>query len=643
VPAGLWQAASGSTPATGNYVYLKGDSGDYIVGNQTLVYTQANSILSVSSSGAHFSIGVSGDANWTGDVQAATGQSELLAGYYKGATRYPFQAATEPGLSWDGDGRGCNMVTGWFVVDDIAYDNGSLSAIDLRFEQHCEGGSAALHGQIHWTSSDPTRPPGPVDPPPAGLWQPAPGSTPATGNYVYLKGDSGDYIVGNQTLVYTQANALLKGTSSGALFSIGVTGDTNWTGDFKAMSPLSLLEPGYYGDLERYPFSNPAKGGLSWSGDGRGCNTLGGWFVVDHVAYDNGSLSAIDLRFEQHCEGGSAALHGQIHWTPNDPTTPPGPVDPPPAGLWQPAPGSTPATGNYVYLKGDSGDYIVGNQTLVYTQADASLSLNSSGAHVSISVTGDVNWTGDFQGMSTLSQLAPGYYGNLERYPFQNPVKGGLDWSGNGRGCNTLSGWFVVDDITYDNGSLSAIDLRFEQHCEGGSAALHGQIHWTPNDPTPPPGPLSPPPSGLWQPAQGSTPATGNYVYLVSDSGDYIGGGQTLTVGPDVLSVSASAGYLSVRTSDAQMWFGDFSAMRSLSAIELGYYGDLSRYPFQNPVKGGLSWSGNGRGCNTLTGWFVVDGVTYDAGSLKAIDLRFEQHCEGAAAALHGQLHYVAP
>jgi hypothetical protein len=25
---------------------------------------------------------------------------------------------------------------------------------------------------------------------------------------------------------------------------------------------------------------------------------------------------------------------------------------------------------------------------------------------------------------------------------------------------------------------LIAIDLRFEQHCEGAAPALHGQIHW---------------------------------------------------------------------------------------------------------------------------------------------------------------------
>jgi hypothetical protein len=120
--------------------------------------------------------------------------------------------------------------------------------------------------------------------------------------------------------------------------------------------------------------------------------------------------------------------------------------------------------------------------------------------------------------MSSITQLELGYYGNLRRYPFHNPVRGGLDWFGEGRGCNMLTGWFVVDKVTYTGGTLSALDLRFEQHCGGNGPALHGQIHWDASDTTQPPGPIQPPPD-LWAPAPGSTPTVGNYVYLQSDPG----------------------------------------------------------------------------------------------------------------------------
>jgi hypothetical protein len=42
-----------------------------------------------------------------------------------------------------------------------------------------------------------------------------------------------------------------------------------------------------------------------------------------------------------------------------------------------------------------------------------------------------------------------------------------------------VSGWFVVDSVTYTGTAVTAIDLRFEQHCENAAAALHGKIRWS--------------------------------------------------------------------------------------------------------------------------------------------------------------------
>ena len=316
---------------------------------------------------------------------------------------------------------------------------------------------------------------GPVNPPPAELWQPAPGSTPISGNFVYLQSDSGDYIGQGQTYTYTQANAILSVSASGGHLSVGINGNQHWTGNFQTMNTISQLQPGFYPGL-----NNPVFGGLDWFGEGRGCNTEKGWFAIDNVTYVSGTLTAIDLRFEQNCEGGITALHGAIHWTSTDTTAPAGPVNPPPAGLWQPASGSTPATGNFVYLQSDSGDYIGQGQTYTYTPANATLSISANSGLLVVSVNGNKQWTGDFQTMNIISQLQPGYYPGLQRYPFNNPTLGGLSWYGDGRGCNTLKGWFAVDSVTYVSGTLTAIDLRFEQHCEGGTTALHGAIHWAP-------------------------------------------------------------------------------------------------------------------------------------------------------------------
>jgi hypothetical protein len=639
-PAGLWEPGAGVTPATGNYVYLESQAGDYIGQGGTYLYTPADAVITVSDAGGRLAVSINGNEGWSGDFQVMSSISFLEEGYYGDLERYPFHNPVKGGLSWSGEGRGCNRLTGWFLVDSVTYNGDTLTAIDLRFEQHCEGGGPALNGEIHWDVNDTTSAPGPVVPPPAGLWQPAAGVTPATGNYVYLESQAGDYIGQGGSYLYTPADSVINVSANSAYLDVSIDGDENWTGNFQGMDSLMRIEVGYYGDLQRYPFHNPVKGGLNWSGEGRGCNTLTGWFVVDSVTYAGTTLEAIDLRFEQHCEGGGPALHGAIHWDANDTTAAPGPVVPPPAGLWEPAPGVTPASGNYIYLQSVPGDWVGQGLAYLYTQADAILSVNSTGARLNVGVDGDEGWSGTFQGMNSLSLLEVGYYGDLQRYPFHNPVKGGLTWYGEGRGCNTLTGWFVIDNLTYNGSTLTAIDLRFEQHCDGGPA-LNGEIHWDANDTANVPGPVVPPPAGLWEPPPGVTPATGNYVYMESDFGDWVGQGQNYlyTQADSIFNVSASGARLDISITGDEQWGGTFQGMNSLSLLEVGYYGDLQRYPFHNPVKGGLSWSGDGRGCNELTGWFVIDNLTYNGNTLTAIDLRFEQHCDGGPA-LNGQIHW---
>lgn len=478
VSAAFWRPPEGRMPASGNAVYLQSEAGDYIGAGRDYLYTSADTQFAVSPSAAGLRINLTGDDNWSGDFVAPNTLTRLQPGYYGNLARHPFHNPVNGGLSWSGEGRGCNTLAGWFIVDSVTYEGSVMTSIDLRFEQRCEGGASALHGRVRWNANDSAAAPRPVAPP-AGLWTPSASVLPASGNYVYLQSTLGDYIGGGRSYTYTGSNAILNISSNSAHARVGVTGDEQWSGDFAGMAGMTQLEPGYYGDLQRYPFHNPVRGGLSWSGEGRGCNQLLGWFVVDSVTYVGGSMTALEMRFEQRCEGGGSALRGKIKWRADDNATAPGPVNPPPAGLWTPAAGATPAGGNFVYLNSMPGDYIGGGTTRTFTDANAVLKVTAIGARLQVNVNGDSWWSGDFAGMNTLSQLQPGYYGNLQRYPFHNPVRGGLSWSGDGRGCNTLGGWFVVDKVSYVQDQLSEIDLRFQQNCEGGSAALRGRIRWS--------------------------------------------------------------------------------------------------------------------------------------------------------------------
>ena len=298
-------------------ISLVSDAGDFVGQGKTYNYTQANAVITVTSNGGHLHVKVEGDEFWTGDFKVPGTLSTLQTGTYAGAIRYPFNGSGA-GLSWSGEGRGCNTLTGSFTITRATYISGQLTAIDLSFEQHCEGGTAALRGQIQWNAHDPTLPPDPVNPIPAALWEPAPGSTPTTGNFVYLNSSPGDFIGQGQTNTYTASNATITVTENEGFFKIVVNVPpqtfTTWTGEFKTMYTLDKLQVGYYPDLQRYPFHNPAKGGLSWSGFGRGCNTLSGWFAIDRVTYSGGVLTGIDLRFEQLCGGSTAPLRGAIRW-----------------------------------------------------------------------------------------------------------------------------------------------------------------------------------------------------------------------------------------------------------------------------------------------------------------------------------------
>lgn len=296
-------------------ISLTSDSGDYIGSGRIYVYDQSNSVITVADTGRHLTISVAGDERWTSHFLLPAGLTTFRVGTYRDLPLYLAPDSASGALTWSGEGRGCNMMNSALFVDSSTYHGASLATLDLRFEQHCEQMPQALRGTIHWSRSDKTAPPGPVNPPPATLWRPAPGTTPATGNFVYLESDSGNWIGQGRTYAYPPASAAIAATVvEGALtIDVMLSGSLDWRGKFKEMNSLSQLQPGYYANLRRYPFHNPAKGGISWSGMGRGCEDRG-WFVVDSVRFTGGAPTMVDLRFETNCGDQTKALRGAVRW-----------------------------------------------------------------------------------------------------------------------------------------------------------------------------------------------------------------------------------------------------------------------------------------------------------------------------------------
>lgn len=144
---------------------LASQPGDYIGQGQQRTITTTDADFRTSrnfDSGVSFQIDDFGRPNptytfWYVDLSAPF-DATLTVGAYEGATRWPFQAADEPGLSVSGDGRGCNQLTGRFVVLEAAYDpqTGAVSHFAADFEQHCEFPEApALVGAIRYDSDVP--------------------------------------------------------------------------------------------------------------------------------------------------------------------------------------------------------------------------------------------------------------------------------------------------------------------------------------------------------------------------------------------------------------------------------------------------------------------------------------------------------
>src|SRR5206468_4196104 len=79
--------------------------------------------------------------------------------YYPNAQRAGFGPANLPGLDVFGDGRGSNTLTGNFTVLQSSFSpSGQVQHFDVRFEQHSEGATPALFGELNYYAA--ATPPG---------------------------------------------------------------------------------------------------------------------------------------------------------------------------------------------------------------------------------------------------------------------------------------------------------------------------------------------------------------------------------------------------------------------------------------------------------------------------------------------------
>jgi hypothetical protein len=123
--------------------------------------------------------------------------------------------------------------------------------------------------------------------------------------------------------------------------------------------------------------------------------------------------------------------------------------------------------------RGNSYVYTSNNAVIQYSQYDdngITVDIDNYPGH------SPIWWTLDITAPDN-AKIQPGLYENVARIPFQNAGQPGLLFSGNGRYCNALTGWFEVFSVKYNQvGGIESLDMEFEQRCVGYSSSLHGKI-----------------------------------------------------------------------------------------------------------------------------------------------------------------------
>lgn len=89
----------------------------------------------------------------------------------------------------------------------------------------------------------------------------------------------------------------------------------DWSGNFSSPNREDLKK-GIYKNAQRYPFQEEGHPGLSFSGCGRGHNTLRGEFEILELKWDDfGEVTAFAVNFIQN--GGDFPLFGSIRYNSN--------------------------------------------------------------------------------------------------------------------------------------------------------------------------------------------------------------------------------------------------------------------------------------------------------------------------------------
>ncbi|MEU9591256.1 hypothetical protein AB0D84_16240 [Streptomyces sp. NPDC048193] len=285
----------------------------------------------------------------------------------------------------------------------------------------------------------------------------------------------------------------------------------------------------------------------------------------------------------------------------------------------QAAAGTPVATTAYRHTS-EAGDYVGQGGSVAFTPATATIGVTGTAERVRLRLLTDDTWWEVELAAPKGDTLRPGVYRDVEKAAFRTGRAPGLDVGGAGRSCDDVYGRFSVNQIETDaSGAVTVLDATYVQRCGSATApALKGTVKYNAF-------PLS-------------------YSYS-SDPDDWIarGASGTHSGATSIFGLRPWAGGRGLQY-NVEGKREDFSALMTPptgAVFEAGRTYPIARTDSEGVA--GFSVSGNGRGCNTVTGTLTITRLARDeAGAVTAFAATFVQHCEGAEAALRGTIRYYA-
>ncbi len=317
-------------------IRLDSQEGDYVGAGQHLTLRPPLDGTVATTGGANdLEVRFNGLSWWTFHFTPPAGRT-LTVGAFEGATRWPFQEPTVPGLSVGGEGRGCNTLTGRFDVLQADYGpSGEVQALAIDFEQHCEGMVPAFFGAIRINSTVPY------------VKRPAPPT-------LALAFGASEMPVGGTTpLTFKVTNPNPQDVLTGVAFTDALPAG------LVVSTPNGLV--------------GACGGGTITAAAGSGTVALAGATLLTGEA----------CTFSVNVTGAAAGFKKNVA-TPTSAESGPGKAAAATLKVGLPPPS--------LFFKSDAGDYIGQGRTFTLTSADGTLLVSGAPNSVSVSFNGPVEW-----------------------------------------------------------------------------------------------------------------------------------------------------------------------------------------------------------------------------------------------------------